>query len=60
MKKQSGIKFIDHAERGVTADDLGAPRDYLDDVKLAAAKLQGVFTRLQAQARKSKIAFADG
>lgn len=60
MNSQSDIKLTDQLERELTERELGTAHDYLDDVKLAIATVQRVFSRLQSQARQSKIEFANG
>jgi hypothetical protein len=60
MKTQSDVKLTDQLERQLTERELGTAHDYLEDVKLAFAAVQRVFGRLQSQARKSKIEFANG
>ncbi|WP_020201101.1 MULTISPECIES: hypothetical protein [Cupriavidus] len=61
MTKQSDIKMTDQLERELIERELG-PRSpgFVDDVKSAVAAVQRVFGRLQSQARKAKIAYANG
>jgi hypothetical protein len=64
MKSQFAVtdtKLTDRLERQLIEEELGTPRGVmLDDVKVVVAALQRVFQRLQGQARKSKIEFANG
>ena len=61
MNSQSDIKMTDQLERELIERELG-PRSpaFIDDVKSAIAAVQDVFGRLQSQARKAKIVFANG
>jgi len=61
MSNYSNIKLTDQLERElieqeIARQDLGVLRD----AKAALAFVQGVFTSLQAQARRAKVAFANG
>lgn len=64
MKSQFAVtdtKLTDRLERQLIEEELGTPRGVmLDDIKVVVAALQRVFSRLQGQARKSKIEFANG
>lgn len=61
MNTQSDIKMTDQLERELIERELG-PRSpaFVDDVKSAIAAVQSVLGRLQNQARKAKIVFANG
>ncbi|MGO4330533.1 hypothetical protein AB4Z48_31820 [Cupriavidus sp. 2TAF22] len=61
MNTQSDIKMTDQLERELIDRELG-PRSpaFIDDVKSAVAAVQRVFGRLQSQARRAKITYANG
>ncbi|TWG86010.1 hypothetical protein L602_002200000650 [Cupriavidus gilardii J11] len=61
MNTQSDIKLTDQLERDLIERELDAPRlGFAYDVKRAIGAVQALFDRLQADARKAKIAFANG
>lgn len=61
MNTQSDIKLTDQLERDLIARELDAPRlGFAYDIKRAIAAVQAVFDRLQADARKAKVVFANG
>ncbi|MBO4122771.1 hypothetical protein J5T34_18745 [Cupriavidus gilardii] len=61
MNTQSDIKLTDQLERDLIDRELDAPRlGFAYDIKRAIAAVQAVFDRLQADARKAKVVFANG
>jgi len=61
MNTQSDIKLTDQLERDLIERELGAQSmGFGNDVKRVIASIQNVFTRLQAEARKAKVAYANG
>ncbi|AOY96506.1 hypothetical protein BKK79_33695 [Cupriavidus sp. USMAA2-4] len=61
MSTQSDIKLTDQLERELIERELGTPRlGFVDDIKRAVAAVQRTLLRLQGQARKAKVAFANG
>ena len=61
MNTQSDIKLTDQLERDLIERELDAPRLGLAyDLKRAIGAVQALFGRLQSDARKAKIAFANG
>ncbi|NSX02723.1 hypothetical protein [Cupriavidus gilardii] len=61
MNTQSDIKLTDQLERDLIEHELDAPRlGFAYDIKRAIAAVQGVLARLQSDARKAKIVFANG
>lgn len=61
MNTQTDIKLTDQLERDLIERELDAPRlGLVYDVKRAVAALQNLIARLQNDARKAKIAFANG
>jgi hypothetical protein len=61
MNSHSDIKLTDQLERElieqeVARQDLGIARD----LRSAVAAVQSLFSTLQAQARRAKVAFANG
>lgn len=61
MNTQTDLKMTDQLERELIEREL-APRSpaFIDDMKNAIAAVQHVLGRLQNQARKAKIAYANG
>ncbi|WP_019450893.1 hypothetical protein [Cupriavidus sp. BIS7] len=61
MNTYSDIKLTDQLERDLIERELGAQSmGFGNDVKRVIAKIQHVFTRLQAEARKAKVTYANG
>lgn len=61
MNTQSDIKLTDQLERDLIERELDAPRLGLAyDIKRAIAAVQELVARLQSEARKAKIAYANG
>lgn len=61
MSTQSDIKLTDQLERELIERELDTPRlGFADDLKHIVAAFQGALLRLQSQARKAKVAFANG
>ncbi len=61
MNTHSDIKLTDQLERELIDHELGTQRlGFTHDVKRAIAFVQNVIERLQAQARKAKVVYANG
>ncbi|KWR88515.1 hypothetical protein [Cupriavidus sp. IDO] len=61
MNTQSDIKLTDQLERDLIERELGNQGlGFAHDVKRAIAAVQSVLTRLQSQARKAKVVYANG
>jgi hypothetical protein len=61
MNTHSDIKLTDQLERDLIERELGAQSmGFGNDVKRVIGAIQNVFTRLQAEARKAKVAYANG
>ncbi|MGO4305554.1 hypothetical protein [Cupriavidus sp. RAF12] len=61
MNTQSDIKLTDQLERDLIERELGPQSlGFASDVKRAIAAVQNIFTRLQAEARKAKVVYANG
>lgn len=61
MNTQHDIKMTDRLERDLIERELGTQRGGLiQDIKAAAAVVQGIMGRLQADARAARIAYANG
>ncbi|MFC4520970.1 MULTISPECIES: hypothetical protein [Cupriavidus] len=61
MNTQSDIKLTDQLERDLIDRELGYRGLGIgNDVKRAIAFVQSVLTRLQMQARKAKVSYANG
>jgi hypothetical protein len=61
MNTQSDIKLTDQLERDLIERELGyRGLGISNDVKRAIAFVQTVLTRLQTQARKAKVSYANG
>ncbi|MDF3837425.1 hypothetical protein P3W85_31415 [Cupriavidus basilensis] len=61
MNTHTDIKMTDQLERELMKRELG-PRSpaFVEDVKSAIAAVQSLVARLQNQARKAKVVFANG
>ncbi len=61
MNAQSDIKLTDQLERDLIDRELGTPSlGFAHDIKRAIAAIQGVLSRLQAEARKAQVVYANG
>ncbi|SDD45271.1 hypothetical protein SAMN05216345_10991 [Cupriavidus sp. YR651] len=61
MNTQSDIKLTDQLERDLIERELGPQSlGFASDAKRAIAAVQNIFTRLQAEARKAKVVYANG
>src|SRR5262249_10135982 len=61
MNTQADIKMTDQLERDLIEPELVTQtRGFANDVKRARAAVKNVFTRLQVEARKAKVAYANG
>ncbi len=61
MNYHSDIKLTDQLERDLIERELGTQsRGIAHDVKRAIAAVQAAVTRLQTEARRAKVAFANG
>ena len=61
MNTQSDIKLTDQLERDLIERELGTQSlGFAQDVKRVIGAIQNVFTRLQAEARKAKVVYANG
>jgi hypothetical protein len=61
MHTQSDIKLTDQLERELIDRELGTQSlGFTQDVKRAIAAVQVVIERLQTQARKAKVVYANG
>ncbi|SOZ38771.1 hypothetical protein [Cupriavidus neocaledonicus] len=61
MNTQSDIKLTDQLERQLIERELGTQSlGFAHDVKRAFAAVQSVIERLQSQARKAKVVYANG
>ncbi|MEM5275680.1 hypothetical protein VSR17_11640 [Cupriavidus taiwanensis] len=61
MNTQSDTKLTDQLERQLIERELGAQSlGFAHDVKRAIAAVQSVIERLQSQARKAKVVYANG
>jgi hypothetical protein len=61
MNTHSDIKLTDQLERDLIERELGyRGLGISNDVKRAIAFVQNVLTRLQTQARKAKVSYANG
>ena len=61
MNTQSDIKLTDQLERDLIERELGyRGLGVANDVKRAIAFVQSVLIRLQTQARKAKVSYANG
>ncbi|WP_042879188.1 hypothetical protein [Cupriavidus necator] len=61
MNTQSDIKLTDQLERDLIDRELGTQRlGFAHDVKRAIAAFQATIERLQTQARKAKVVYANG
>ncbi|CAG9171969.1 hypothetical protein [Cupriavidus pampae] len=61
MNTNSDIKITDQLERELIERELGSQSlGFANDVKRVVAAVQGIFTRLQAEARKAKVVYANG
>lgn len=61
MNTQSDIKLTDQLERELIDRELGTQRlGLVNDAKRVVAAIQNIFTRLQAEARKAKVVYANG
>ena len=61
MNTQSDIKLTDQLARDLIERELGTQSlGFANDVKRVIAAVQNVFTRLQAEARKAKVVYANG
>ncbi|WP_035883336.1 hypothetical protein [Cupriavidus metallidurans] len=61
MTIQSDITLTDELERDLIERELGAQNmGFGNDVKRLIASAQNIFTRLQAEARKAKVVYANG
>ncbi len=61
MNIQSDIKLTDQLERDLIDRELGTQSlGFANDVKRVIATVQNIFTRLQAEARKAKVVYANG
>ncbi|CAG2135366.1 hypothetical protein [Cupriavidus plantarum] len=61
MNTNSDIKITDQLERELIERELGSQSlGFANDVKRVIAAVQGIFTRLQAEARKAKVVYANG
>ncbi|MBY4897812.1 hypothetical protein [Cupriavidus sp. AU9028] len=61
MNAQADIKMTDQLERDLIERELDAPRlGFAYDVKRLVAAVQNVIARLQAEAGKAKITYANG
>ncbi|AGW94334.1 MULTISPECIES: hypothetical protein [Cupriavidus] len=61
MNTQSDIKLTDQLERDLIDRELGTQRlGFAHDVKRTIAAFQAMVERLQTQARKAKVVYANG
>ena len=61
MNIQSDIKLTDQLERELIDRELGTQSlGFANDVKRVVAAVLNVFARLQAEARKAKVVYANG
>ncbi|TDF65400.1 hypothetical protein [Cupriavidus sp. L7L] len=61
MNTQSDIKLTDQLERDLIERELGKQSlGFVHDAKRAIAAVQEVIARLQWQARKAKVVYANG
>lgn len=61
MNTQSDIKLTDQLERDLIERELGKQSlGFVQDAKRAIAAVQEMIARLQSQARKAKVVYANG
>jgi len=61
MNTQSDIKLTDQLERDLIEHELGKQSlGFVQDAKRVIAAVQEVIARLQSQARKAKVVYANG
>lgn len=61
MNTHSDIKLTDQLERELIERELGTQSlGIAHDIKRAIATMQAAITRLQTEARRAKVAFANG